>query len=884
MQDKIIIKGAREHNLKNISLELPRNKLIVFTGLSGSGKSSLAFDTIFAEGQRRYIESLSAYARQFLGKMDKPDVDEIEGLAPAISIDQKAHSANPRSTVATITEIYDYLRVLFARVGEPFCPVCKKKIQKMTVQEMVDVTLEKLEKEKIKSEDKLIILSPIIRGRKGEYYQLLYDLYNKGFSEVAVDGKMHKLSGTIKLSRYKRHDIDLVIRKLTIAYPIHDNKVLQKELSEAIETSLEESDGLVKIIMPGTSVIARSPYSEDVAISLQKDRIASSQNSPFSVKATNGTQNDVLLLSSKYSCPNDNFAFPEIEPRLFSFNSPYGACEYCHGIGTKFIFSDEICPKCLGKRLKIEALHVLIGGKNINDVVNMSISEAVEFFSGLKLSAKQKEIAEAALREIKNRLTFMLDVGLNYLTLNRKAGTLSGGEAQRIRLASQVGSRLVGALYVLDEPTIGLHQRDNERLLETLSELRDIGNTVIVVEHDEDTILMSDYMVDIGPGAGKNGGEIVASGTLQEVLKNKNSLTAKYLRGELKVPMPETRRKNIKEKIVISGATEHNLKNIKIEIPLKKFVCLTGVSGSGKSTVMNDILYRAASKKINHSGVRPGAYKKIEGLSHIDRVIVVDQSAIGRTPRSNPATYTGCWTHVRELFSTTPEARARGYKIGRFSFNRPGGRCEHCEGNGTIAIEMHFLPTVYVKCDVCKGKRFDRETLEIKYKGKNIADILDMEIDEADGFFKNIPQISDKLKVLRQVGLGYLELGQGAPTLSGGEAQRVKLAKELSKYYSLRFRQGLSRSLYLLDEPTVGLHYDDIKKLVAVLQELVSAGNTVLIIEHNLDIIKNADYIIDLGPEGGDKGGEVIATGTPEEVARMPRSYTGQYLRKVLGV
>ncbi|PIR66819.1 MAG: excinuclease ABC subunit A [Parcubacteria group bacterium CG10_big_fil_rev_8_21_14_0_10_36_14] len=845
MQDKIIIKGAREHNLKNISLELPRNKMIVFTGLSGSGKSSLAFDTIFAEGQRRYIESLSAYARQFLGKMDKPDVDEIEGLAPAISIDQKAHSANPRSTVATITEIYDYLRVLFARVGEPFCPVCKKKIQKMTVQEMVDVVLQKLEKEKIKSEDKLIIFSPIIRGRKGEYYQLLYDLYNKGFSEVAVDGKAHKLSEKIKLSRYKQHDIDLVIRKLTIAYPIQDNKVLQKELSEAIETSLEESDGLVKIAMP------------------------SGEN---------------ILLSSKYSCPNDNFAFPEIEPRLFSFNSPYGACEYCHGIGTKFIFSDEVCPKCLGKRLKTEALHVLIGEKNINDVVNMSISEAVDFFSGLKLSAKQKEIAEAALREIKNRLTFMLDVGLNYLTLNRKAGTLSGGEAQRIRLASQVGSRLVGALYVLDEPTIGLHQRDNERLLKTLSELRDIGNTVIVVEHDEDTILMSDYMVDIGPSAGKNGGEIMAIGTLQEVLKNKNSLTAKYLRGELKVPMPESRRKNIKEKIVISGATEHNLKNIKVEIPLKKFVCLTGVSGSGKSTLMNDILYRAASKKINHSEARPGAYKKIEGLSYIDRVIVVDQSAIGRTPRSNPATYTGCWTYIRELFSTTPEARARGYKVGRFSFNRPGGRCEHCEGNGTIAIEMHFLPTVYVKCDVCKGKRFDRETLEIRYKGKNIADILDMEIDEADEFFKNIPHISDKLKVLRQVGLGYLELGQGAPTLSGGEAQRVKLAKELSKYYSLRFRQGLSRSLYLLDEPTVGLHYDDVKKLVAVLQELVSAGNTVLIIEHNLDIIKNADYIIDLGPEGGDKGGEIIATGTPEEVARMPKSYTGQYLRKVLGI
>jgi len=840
MQDKIIIKGAREHNLKNIDLEIPRNKLIVFTGLSGSGKSSLAFDTIFAEGQRRYIESLSAYARQFLGKMDKPDVDEIEGLSPAISIDQKAHGANPRSTVATITEIYDYLRVLYSRAGEPHCPLCGTKIQKMSVQEIVDAVMNKIISLQT---DKIIILSPVVRGRKGEYYQMLYDFYNKGFSEVRIDGKFYKLKEQIKLSRYKKHDIDLVARKVTVAWPVEENKILRSELAEAIETALEFGEDLTRII--------------------------------FGDK-------EEQLFSARYACPNDNFSFPEIEPRLFSFNSPYGACEYCHGLGTKFLFSDELCPKCGGKRLREEARSVFIGKKNIDEVVNFTIREAYDFFENLRLAAKQAEIASAALKEIKNRLKFMLDVGLDYLTLNRRAGTLSGGEAQRIRLASQVGLRLTGALYVLDEPTIGLHQRDNERLLQTLVNLRDLGNTVIIVEHDEDTILTSDYIVDIGPGAGKNGGEIVAQGTLAEFLKDKKSLTAKYLRGEESVPMPKTRRKNNKEKIKIFGATEHNLKNINVELPLKRFICVTGVSGSGKSTLVNDILYAAAAKKLYGAGTVPGAHKKIEGLEHLDRVIVVDQSPIGRTPRSNPATYTGAWGHIRELFAMTPDARERGYKVGRFSFNRPGGRCENCEGNGTIAIEMHFLPTVYVTCDVCKGKRFDRETLEIEYKGKNIAQILEMEIDEAHDFFRDIPQIYDKLKVLRQVGLGYLELGQGAPTLSGGEAQRVKLAKELSKYQSLRFRGGLSKSLYLLDEPTVGLHYDDVKKLVAVLQELVSAGNTVLVIEHNLDVIKNADYIIDLGPEGGDRGGEVVACGTPEEVAKMPKSYTGQYLKKVL--
>jgi excinuclease ABC subunit A len=844
MQDKIIIKGAREHNLKNISLEIPRNKLIVFTGLSGSGKSSLAFDTIFAEGQRRYIESLSAYARQFLGKLDKPDVDEIEGLSPAISIDQKAHSANPRSTVATITEIYDYLRVLFSRIGEPFCPLCGTKIQKMTAQEIVDAIIAEIAESKEGGDDKVTVLSPIVRGRKGEYYQMLYDFYNKGFSEVRIDGKMYKLKERIELSRYKKHDIDLVARKITVGWPIESNKNLQSELAEAVETALEFGEDLARIIYPS---------------------------------------GEEKIYSARYSCPNDNFAFPEIEPRFFSFNSPHGACEYCHGLGTKFLFSDELCPKCGGKRLREEALNVFINKKNIDAVVNMTIDESFAFFSDIKLTEKQLEIASAALKEIKNRLKFMLDVGLDYLTLNRRAGTLSGGEAQRIRLASQVGLRLTGSLYVLDEPTIGLHQRDNERLLETLVNLRDLGNTVIVVEHDEDTILTSDYMVDIGPGAGKNGGEIVAQGTLQEVLKSKTSLTAKYLRGEESVAVPEKRRKIGKEKIVIYGATEHNLKNITVEFPLRRFVCVTGVSGSGKSTLTNDILYQALAKKLYGVRTPVGAHKKIEGMEHIDRVIVVDQSPIGRTPRSNPATYTGCWAFIRELFALTPDARERGYKVGRFSFNRPGGRCENCEGNGTLAIEMHFLPTVFVKCDVCKGKRFDRETLEIKYKEKNISEILEMEIDEAAEFFRDVPHIADKLKVLRQVGLGYLELGQGAPTLSGGEAQRVKLAKELSKYYGLRFRGGLSKSLYLLDEPTVGLHYDDVKKLVAVLQELVSTGNTVLVIEHNLDVIKNADYIIDLGPEGGDRGGQLVACGTPEEVARRANSYTGQYLKKVLG-
>lgn len=842
MSDKIIIKGAKEHNLKNISLEIPRNKFIVFTGLSGSGKSSLAFDTIFAEGQRRYVESLSAYARQFLGQMQKPNVDEIEGLSPAIAIDQKAHSSNPRSTVATVTEIYDYLRVLFARIGKPHCVICNKPIRKMTPEEMVNIIFEKLEKDG--EGGSLKVLAPLVRGRKGEYHQMLYNLYNDGYSEVRVNGKIKYLKDRIVLGRYSKHNIELIVGKVPIGFPIKDNKPMRTHLAETIELALEKSNGIVSIILPN---------------------------------------NEEFVLSSKFACPDDGFSFPEIEPRLFSFNSPYGACESCHGLGTENIFSEKICPVCDGKRLKPEALNVFINGKNINDVVSMNIEDAFNFFSNLDLTDKEKEISETILKEIKDRISFMKNVGLGYLTLSRKAGTLSGGEAQRIRLASQVGTRLVGALYVLDEPTIGLHQKDNERLLETLENLKNIGNTVIVVEHDEDTILASDYLVDIGPGAGKHGGEIIVAGDTGELLKsNKKSLTLEYLQGKKKIEIPKNRRVNSKEKITITGAQQNNLKNINIEIPLKRMVCVTGVSGSGKSTVVNEILYKSLAKKFFGSDKKPGTHKQITGSEHIDRVVVVDQSPIGRTPRSNPATYTGAWAYIRELFAMTPESKMRGYKVGRFSFNRPGGRCEHCEGNGVIAIEMHFLPTVYVKCDICHGKRFDRETLEVTYKDKNIADVLTMTVEEAEEFFKDIPNIHDKLKILCEVGLGYLELGQGAPTLSGGEAQRIKLSRELAKYQYARVKSGRNKTLYILDEPTVGLHYEDVRKLIEVLQKLVSRGNSMIIIEHNLDLIKTSDYIIDMGPDGGDKGGEVIATGTPEEVARNGKSYTGQYLKRIL--
>jgi excinuclease ABC subunit A len=841
MQDKIVIKGAREHNLKNISLELPRNKLICFTGLSGSGKSSLAFDTIFAEGQRRYVESLSAYARQFLGNMQKPDVDEIEGLSPAISIDQKAHSRNPRSTIATITEIYDYLRVLYARIGEPHCVKCGRKIEKLTIDEMVDIVVRdvkksKTESKKTKTGEEVVILAPIIRGRKGEYYQLLYDLYNAGFAKVRIDGKYHRLSEKVELSRYKMHTIEVVIDTLPASAVAELNKDTRQRLADALEQAIQRGGDLALILTP------------------------------------NGEER---LLSSKFSCPDDGFSFPEIEPRLFSFNSPYGACQACSGLGTVDLFSDEVCLSCKGARLRPEALHVYIGEKSIVGVTSMSVDESIPFLLELELTDRQKEIAATILKEIGNRLGFMLDVGLHYLTLNRTAGTLSGGEAQRIRLASQIGSHLVGAMYVLDEPTIGLHQRDNERLIETLEHLRDLGNTVLVVEHDEDTIRRSDYMVEIGPGAGVHGGHVVAAGTTPEIFKDKKSRTAAYLRGDLKIEIPEERRTKDSGAIKVRGATENNLKNVDVDFPLRKFVCVTGVSGSGKSTLAYDVMYKAISKKLYGGKNDPGKHKAVLGLEYLDKAILIDQGAIGRTSRSNPATYTGAWMPIRELFSATEEARFRGYKPGRFSFNVPGGRCDHCEGHGVIEIEMHFLPTVYVTCEICKGKRFNRETLEVQFKEKNISDVLDMTVEVGLEFFKDVPEIHDKLKAMNEVGLSYITLGQSATTLSGGEAQRIKLASELSK-------RQTGRTLYLLDEPTTGLHFDDVKQLLEVLHKLVDKGNSMIIIEHNLDVIKTADWLIDMGPEGGDGGGTVVAVGTPEDIARKAGSHTGKYLRSYL--
>jgi excinuclease ABC subunit A len=856
MQDKITIKGAREHNLKNISLELPRNKLICFTGVSGSGKSSLAFDTIFAEGQRRYVESLSAYARQFLGQMEKPNVDEIEGLSPGISIDQKAHSRNPRSTVATITEIYDYLRVLYARVGEPHCVTCQEKIQKLTNEEMVDVVLKGLQghrdstgslgalkplKPSKPSKPSVVkVLAPVVKGRKGEYYQLLYDLYNSGFARVRIDGKEHRLDQPIKLARYKQHTIEIVVDTIPLASFKKNEKDARQRLADALELAVDRGEDVTTIIYPDKTE---------------------------------------QLLSSRFSCPKDGFSFPEIEPRLFSFNSPYGACTECTGLGTAELYSEELCGKCSGARLREEALFVWLPGKDrgmsIVDVANMSIADATQYFKSLSLSDKQAQIAGSILKEIQNRLTFMLDVGLHYLCLNRMAGTLSGGEAQRIRLASQMGSRLVGAMYVLDEPTIGLHQRDNERLIETLEDLRDIGNTVIVVEHDEDTMLASDFMVEIGPGAGVNGGHVIVAAPTEEAIKDKKSLTAAYIRGDKKIEIPSQRHAPGRDAIKIRGATQNNLKNLNIDIPLRRFICITGVSGSGKSTLAYETMYKAVAQKLNGSKQTPGAHKSVLGVEYLDKAILIDQGAIGRTSRSNPATYTGAWGPIRDIFAQTSEARYRGYKKGRFSFNRPGGRCENCEGHGMIAIEMHFLPTVFVTCDVCKGRRFDRETLEITFKEKNIYQVLEMEVEEAAEFFKDVPPVSDRLETLKRVGLGYVKLGQPAPTLSGGEAQRVKLSTELAK-------RQTGKTLYLLDEPTTGLHFHDVKKLLEVLHELVSKGNTVVVIEHNLDVIKTADWLIDLGPEGGDLGGSLVIAGTPEDVARHQASYTGQYLKRVL--
>ena len=933
----ITITGAKEHNLKNINLKLPRNKFIVITGLSGSGKSSLAFDTIYAEGQRRYVESLSAYARQFLGVMEKPDVESIEGLSPAISIEQKSTHKNPRSIVSTITEIYDYFRLLFARVGKPHCPKCGAPITSQTSTQIIDSILNLPEKSKI------IILAPLIQGRKGEYKNLINEIKKDGFTRIRIDKEIYNFNTDKipELDKNIKHNIEVVIDRLII------RKDIRTRLADSVELALKYGNGIIII----------------------------------------KTEKEEKIYSQKLACLKCNISIPEISPRLFSFNNPYGACPSCSGLGktmeidpdlvipdknlsilegairpfystnsnylmnslealakkynfslsTPFknlpqkaqkvilygtgdeeiefeIYSDKFqgaykgkfegvinnlarryketkseyireeigkylsnkkCPVCNGNRLKPEALSVKINGKSIMDITHLSISKAYKFFQNLKLNKTNSIIAKDILKEIKKRLKFLIDVGLGYLTLDRESGTLSGGEAQRIRLATQVGAGLVGVLYVLDEPSIGLHQRDNQRLLNTLRRLQEMGNTLIVVEHDEETILHSDYIVDLGPGAGKYGGKIVAEGTPEEIMKNENSLTGKYLSKKLKIEVPVKRRRGNGKYLILYGAQMHNLKNIDVKFPLGKFICITGVSGSGKSTLLTDILYPELARKLNKAITRGGKHKKIDGIEYLDKVINIDQSPIGRTPRSNPATYTGVFTFIRELFANLTESKIRGYKPGRFSFNVPGGRCEKCEGQGIIKIEMHFLPDIYIKCEECNGKRFNKETLSITYKGKNISDILDMSVDEAYKFFENIPSIKKKLKTLREVGLGYIKLGQPATTLSGGEAQRIKLASELSK-------RSTGNTLYILDEPTTGLHFDDIKKLLNILNKFVNNGNTVIVIEHNLDVIKVADWIIDLGPEGGDEGGNIVAEGTPEDIANNPASYTGQFLKKVL--
>jgi excinuclease ABC subunit A len=864
MQDKIIVKGARTHNLKNITVEMPRNKMVVITGLSGSGKSSLAFDTIFAEGQRRYIESLSAYARQFLGKMQKPDVDEISGLSPAISIDQKSRSNNPRSTVATITEIYDYLRVLYARVGTPHCPKCGDAIQRLTSEEIRTVIIDNVQRVVAEGTAKKVmgvaidsatikLYAPVVVGRKGEYYQLLYDMLGKGYEQVRIDGTEQSLREKVKLTKTKKHDIDILVDEIFVSEFALSPKDVEERLGEAIERALEEADGFIKIINPDGSE---------------------------------------QLISSKFMCPNDGFSFPEIEPRLFSFNSPYGACEECKGLGAKHFFMSEEayepCHECEGARLRSEALQVFMASKegkksmqkNIVDFTSLSIAEAADFIANISLTKKEEEIAGVVLKEIQSRLQFMLNVGIDYLTLDRRANTLSGGEAQRIRLASQLGSKLVGAMYVLDEPTIGLHQRDNDKLIETLKELRDLGNTIIVVEHDEDTIFAADYLIEIGPKAGEAGGEVIVADDLETLLtaeKNKSgSRTLAYLRGEAVIPVPEKRRDTDKGTLLIRGGKKHSIDNLSVDVPLGKFVTITGVSGSGKSTFMYDILHRNLRARYERRYMTNHLYNcsRFTGTEYAGRSILIDQAPIGRTPRSNPATYTGAFTHIRDLFAGTNEARARGWKPGRFSFNVKGGRCEACQGNGLVAVEMHFLPTVYVECDLCHGKRFMKETLDVKFQGKNIYQVLQMTVDEALIFFKDIPAIYDRFKTLQEVGLGYLRLGQSATTLSGGEAQRIKVASEL-------YRPFTTKTVYLLDEPTVGLHYDDVAKLISILQELVKRGNTVIVIEHNLDLIKCSDYILDFGPDGGVGGGKLVAKGTPEEVAKT-KTHTAKYLAKVL--
>ncbi|MSR73021.1 excinuclease ABC subunit A [Candidatus Parcubacteria bacterium] len=869
-KDLIIVRGARTHNLKDVTVEIPRNTMTVFTGLSGSGKSSLAFDTIFAEGQRRYVESLSSYARQFLRQMQKPDVDEIVGLSPAISIDQKSRSSNPRSTVATITEIYDYLRILYSRIGQPHCLVCGSEIKRLSNEEIKNFILKKIEaKQKEiakeskdstgKGGEKVVgkklglpvyaeIFSPLVRGRKGEYYQLLYDLLGKGYSEVLVDGVRKKLRDQIILTKTKKHNIDVMVDQINVLDFKDNPKDALERLSESLEKALEESDGLVKV-------------------------------SFYDVAKKESTEE--FLMSSKFACPKDGYSYPEIEPRLFSFNSPYGACPECNGLGTRHFFGTEPCPKCNGARLREESLHVFIGGKSIVDFTSLSIADANEFFNKVKLTDREKNISKVVIKEIEARLQFMINVGIEYLTLSRRAHTLSGGEAQRIRLASQLGSGLVGALYVLDEPTIGLHPRDNDRLIKTLLHLRDLGNTIIVVEHDEDTIYSSDYIVDIGPGAGVHGGEIVVSGYLEDLLTAKKnisgSVTLDYLRGDKVIETPAERRDSPKGELKIRGGKIFNIKNLNIDIPLGRLIAVTGVSGSGKSTFMYEIVHKNLQARFDRRYRSADIYNcgSFTGTEYIGRSILIDQSAIGRTPRSNPATYTGSFTFIRELFAETAEARVRGWKANRFSFNVKGGRCETCQGNGVIEVEMHFLPTVYVPCDICSGKRFTKETLEIKYKKKSIYDVLRMTVEEALAFFEDIPAIYDRLKTMSEVGLGYLALGQSATTLSGGEAQRVKISSEL-------YRPHIQKTIYLLDEPTIGLHYEDVKKLIEILQKLVDKGNTVMVIEHNIDIVKSSDFVIDIGPNGGLGGGQIVAKGTPEEVANNSKSHTGSYLKKAL--
>ncbi|EHT8223982.1 excinuclease ABC subunit UvrA [Staphylococcus pseudintermedius] len=936
-EPSIVVKGARAHNLKNVDIELPKNQLIVMTGLSGSGKSSLAFDTIYAEGQRRYVESLSAYARQFLGQMDKPDVDTIEGLSPAISIDQKTTSKNPRSTVATVTEIYDYIRLLYARIGKPFCPNHGIEIESQTVQQMVDRIMELEERTKIQ------LLAPVVNHRKGTHEKLLTDISKKGYVRVRVDGEIMDVTQVPELDKNKSHTIEIVVDRLVVKPGI------ETRLADSIETVLELADGrLVVDIIDG----------------------------------------DKLEFSEKHACPICGFSIGELEPRMFSFNSPFGACPTCDGLGQKltvdldlvvpdkdktlnegailpweptssdfypsmlkrvcevykinmdkpfkklterqrniilygsgdkeieFTFKskfgqerkrtmpfegvvpnierryhespseyvremmqkymgEQVCETCHGQRLSREALSVYVAGKNVGEVVEQSIKEALTYYENIELTEQDAQIAHLILKEITSRLAFLNNVGLDYLTLNRSSGTLSGGEAQRIRLATQIGSRLSGVLYVLDEPSIGLHQRDNDRLIHTLQEMRDLGNTLIVVEHDEDTMIAADYLVDIGPGAGEHGGEVVASGTPKQVMRNAKSLTGQYLSGKKFIPVPEHRRPVTDRKISVKGARSNNLKNVDVDFPLSVMNVVTGVSGSGKSSLVNEVLYKSLAKAINKSKIKPGEHDEITGMDQIDKIIDIDQSPIGRTPRSNPATYTGVFDDIRDVFASTNEAKVRGYQKGRFSFNVKGGRCEACKGDGIIKIEMHFLPDVYVPCEVCHGKRYNRETLEVTYKGKNIADVLEMTVEDATQFFENIPKIKRKLQTLVDVGLGYITLGQPATTLSGGEAQRVKLASELHK-------RATGRSIYILDEPTTGLHVDDISRLLKVLNRLVENGDTVVIIEHNLDVIKTADNLIDLGPEGGDGGGTILATGTPEEIAAIPESYTGRYLKTVL--